>query len=117
MFSVQTGKVTKAVSKTYKGEIDGLLEQVEIVAREFAGTETESPVQTEIASKPTIEQPQEKDADIIDLEGKKLLRKKAIKRRLLWTSIVVAGGGAAYYYIQTQKEGEIPELPFPPSHP
>ena len=37
MFAVETGQTQKTVSKTYKGEVDGLLPQIQIVAWELVG--------------------------------------------------------------------------------
>jgi len=39
MFSVETGRLEKAVSDTYKGEIDGLISMVELAAWEIMGIE------------------------------------------------------------------------------
>ena len=39
MFAVETGQTQKTVSKTYKGEVDGLLPQIQIVAWELVGIE------------------------------------------------------------------------------
>jgi len=37
MFSVESGATIKTVSKTYKGEIDGLITEIEILAWEILG--------------------------------------------------------------------------------
>ena len=37
MFTVESGETEKTVSKTYKGEVDGLLPQIQIVAWELVG--------------------------------------------------------------------------------
>ena len=37
IFSVESGQTEKTVSKTYKGEVDGLLPQIRIVAWELVG--------------------------------------------------------------------------------
>ena len=115
VFSVQSGKVVNAVSKTYKGEIDGLLEQVEQIAWELANkksplknfTDAVQDPKAVAPSKPRYEQPLEKT-----------IKKKGSKRWLLWTTILVsAGGGAAYFYLQSLEEEQGTELPLPPPPP
>jgi hypothetical protein len=106
-FSVQTGKVVNAVSRTYKGEIDGLLEQVESTAWELVEKSTPRPVQKVVMpSKSTREQPEEK-----------VVKKKGSKRWLLWTGILVVAGGGAVLALQSQEEEPVTELPLPPPPP
>ena len=103
MFTVESGKTEKTVSKTYKGEVDGLLPQIQIVAWELvsltppadllalAGVETEE----EVAE----EKPKKKG-------GSKWFRNTLIL-------LVLAGGGA--YLAMQGGDADLPEPPAPPT--
>lgn len=85
MFSVETGQTEKAVSKTYKGEIDGLLDQIAIVAWELMGLEPPADLLARAGVKPP-----EPVAAVKE-------EKKGGTNWLLWgiVGLVGAGGAAA----------------------
>ncbi len=108
MFAVESGQTEKTVSKTYKGEVDGLLTQIEIVAWELVGLQAPA----ELLARAGIKPPEESKP-----EAKK--EKKSgggfgkFVRNLLIVG-VVAGGG---YYAYTQLGGAAEDLPEPPDPP
>jgi hypothetical protein len=101
MFSVETGQTERAVNKTYKGEVDGLITQVELVAWELAGLEPPDAL---------------KEKAGIPLEKPKVAKKKG-RRWLLLTGLLAAAGGGAYFYLTSQQEQPQEELGLPPEPP
>ncbi len=83
MFSVETGQTERAVSKRYKGEIDGLLDQIAIVAWELMGLQAPADLLARAGVKPP--------------EPEKVAKEGGGSNWLLWTlvGLGVAGGGAA----------------------
>ncbi len=106
MFSVETGQTIKAVNKTYKGEVDGLITQVELVAWELFGLEPPDALKERAGMK--IEEP-------------KVAKKKkgGVGRFLFWTTALAAAGGGAYYYLYIigGEEGDLALPPDPPPAP
>ncbi|NOZ04716.1 MAG: hypothetical protein GXO92_09000 [FCB group bacterium] len=102
MFSVATGQTERAVNKTYKGEVDGLITQVELVAWELVGLDPPDDL---------------KERAGISVEKPKVA-KKGGKRLLFWTGVLAAAGGGAYYYLMTQQgEKQLSDLQLPPEPP
>ncbi len=89
MFSVETGQTTKSVSKTYKGEVDGLLPIIEIVAWELVGLQPPA----ELLAKAGIAQPQV--AEVVKPKKERKPMGKGMKR-MLW--LAALGGGGYYDY-------------------
>jgi len=83
IFSVETGQTERAVSKTYKGEIDGLLDQIALVAWELMGLQPPPDLMARAGVKPP--------------EPEKAAKEGGGSNWLLWTlvGLGVAGGGAA----------------------
>lgn len=85
MFSVETGATIRTVSKTYKGEVDGLLTIIEIVAWELVGL---TPPQDKLDIVAGVGQAQQ-------VQARKPMSKGA--KRTLWAVILIGGGlGGAY---------------------
>lgn len=111
MFSVQTGAITKSVNRTYRGEIDGLIMEIEKIAWDivelspppgrFPGIEQPTPV----AVQPEPEKKEEEKPE----------KKGGFGKLLLGTVLLAAVGGGAYYYLYILP-GEEP-LPKPPTLP
>lgn len=100
MFSVETGQTEKTVTKTYKGEVDDLLTQIEIVAWELVG----------------LEPPDElKQKAGIVTEEPKVVKKSGGKKWLLWGGLLAIAGGAAY--VLTLEEASLEDLSEPPPPP
>jgi len=105
MFSVESGKTEKTVSTTFKGEIDGLLNEIEILAweimslnppEELLATQRAGGQQLAVAAAPAKE--------------------KGGLGWLFWTGVIVVGGaGAAYALLGGAAEEE--PLPNPPALP
>jgi len=103
MFSVESGATIKTVSKSYKGEIDGLITEIEILAWEILGL---TPPDHILAKK---KQP-EVVAAVIEPA------KKGGSSWLLWTTLgLAAAGGGAYYYLTLEQAPSA--LPEPPAMP
>lgn len=102
MFSVETGQTEKTVTKTYKGEVDDLLTQIEIVAWELVG----------------LEPPDElKQKAGIPLEKPKVASSGG-KKWLLWGGLLAIAGGAAYVLtLEESSLEDLNELPLPPDTP
>jgi len=100
MFSVETGQTEKTVTKTYKGEVDDLLTQIEIVAWELVG----------------LEPPDElKQKAGIVTEEPKVVKNSGGKKWLLWGGLLAIAGGAAY--VLTLEEASLEDLSEPPPPP
>jgi hypothetical protein len=106
MFSVESGATIRSSSKTYKGEVDGLLPIIQIVAWELVGLEP--------------------PADLVALaaggaapaaapkEPKKPMSKGM--KRLLWATVLIGGGGYGAYAAGLFDVAPSP-LPEPPTLP
>jgi len=104
MFSVESGKTEKTVSTTYKGEIDGLLNEIEILAWEIMSL---NPPEELLATQRAGGQ---------QLAVAAPAKEKGGLGWLFWTGIIVAGGaGAAYALLGGAAEEE--PLPNPPALP
>lgn len=102
MFSVESGATIKTVSKTYKGEIDGLITEIEILAWEILGL---TPPEHLLAKK---KQPEGPVAQVS--------QKEKGSSWLLWTTLgLAAAGGGAYYYMNLEQAPAT--LPAPPAMP
>lgn len=104
MFSVESGETEKTVSKTYKGEVDGLLTQIQIVAWELVGLKAPQV----LLDKAGIQSPVEEVAEVPKKKGgSKWLRNTLI--------ILLLAGGGAYVAMQAGGGADLPEPPDPPS--
>ena len=102
MFTVESGKTEKTVSKTYKGEVDGLLTEIQVVAWELVGLQPPADLLAAAGIAPPEEVAEEKPKK---KGGSKWLRNTFIL-------LVLAGGG---YYVSTMAGGaDLPEPPDPP---
>ena len=102
MFSVESGATLKTVSKTYKGEIDGLITEIEILAWEILGLT--APEQLIAKQK----MPQGAVAAVAPA-------KKGGTKWWLWGGLLlVAGGGAALAMAGDDAPAVLPEPPAMP---
>ena len=102
IFSVESGQTEKTVSKTYKGEVDGLLPQIQIVAWELVGLEAPA----DLLAAAGQEIPEEVKEISKKKEGSKWFRNTLIL-------LVLAGGG--YAAMQAGGDADLPEPPNPPT--
>ena len=104
MFSVESGQTEKSVSKTYKGEVDGLLPQIQIVAWELVGLKAPA----DLLAAAGVADPVEEVAEAKPKKkgGGKFLRNTAIV-------LLLAGGG--YYAYMMMGEEDLPMPPEPPT--
>ena len=102
MFSVESGQTEKTVSKTYKGEVDGLLPQIRIVAWELVGLDPPA----ELLAAAGLGANEEAKEDPKKKSSSKWLRNTLIL-------LVLAGGG--YAAMQAGGDTDLPEPPDPPS--
>ncbi len=103
LFSVETSETIRAVNKTYKGAVDGLITQVELVAWDLAGLEPPDAL---------------KEKAGIPLEEPKIVKKSGSKKWLLWGGLLtLAGAGAAYAMSQQDEGGVLEDLGEPPDPP
>jgi TolB-like protein len=104
MFTVESGQTEKTVSKTYKGEVDGLLAEIQIVAWELVGLQPPADLLASAGIAPPEEVAEEKPKK---KGGSKWFRNTFIL-------LVLAGGG---YYVSTMAGGDadLPEPPDPPT--
>lgn len=106
LFSVETGATIRSVSKTYKGEVDGLLPVIEVVAWELVGLTPPADLLARAGGTPEpVEQPK---------EPRKPMSKGM--KRLLWATILLGGGGYGAYAAGLFDPVPVP-LPEPPTLP
>jgi hypothetical protein len=102
MFSVESGATIKTVSKSYKGEIDGLITEIEILAWEILGL---TPPEHLLAKQKQPEGP----VAVTPAE-------KGGSSWLLWTTLgLAAAGGGAYVLLSAEEAPAV--LPEPPAMP
>ena len=104
MFAVETGQTQKTVSKTYKGEVDGLLPQIQIVAWELVGIQPPADL---LALAGELE-PEEAAKE----EPKKKGGSKWFRNTLI---LLLLAGGGAYAVMQAGGDADLPEPPQPPT--
>ncbi len=115
IFSVGTGRTEKAVNKTYKGEVDGLITQVELVAWELVGLEPPDALKERAGIAVAVKEPEPAEEPVDEPE--KVVKKKSSKKWLLYTGIIAIAGGGAAYYLMTQQDDGPAELSLPPAPP
>jgi hypothetical protein len=103
MFAVESGQTEKTVSKTYKGEVDGLLPQIQIVAWELVGLEPPA----DLLAAAGQELPEEVKEKTKKKGGSKWLRNTFI--------LLLLAGGGAYAAMQAGGAADLPEPPDPPT--
>jgi len=103
MFTVESGETEKTVSKTYKGEVDGLLPQIQIVAWELVGLTPPADLLA-LAGVETEE-------EVAEEKPKKKGGSKWFRNTLIL--LVLAGGGA--YLAMQGGDADLPEPPAPPT--
>ena len=102
MFSVESGATIKTVSKSYKGEIDGLITEIEILAWEILGLTPPEHL---------LEKQKQPEGPVAVAPAE-----KGGSSWLLWTTLgLAAAGGGAYYYLNLEQPPAV--LPEPPTLP
>ena len=102
MFSVESGATIKTVSKSYKGEIDGLITEIEILAWEILGLTPPEHL---------LEKQKQPEGPVAVASAE-----KGGSSWLLWTTLgLAAAGGGAYYYLSLEPDPVV--LPNPPAMP
>ena len=85
MFSVETGATIRSSSKTHKGDVDGLLVIIEVVAWELVGLQPPADLLARVGG----------DVVAAPAASKKPMSKGS--KRLMWTVLILGGGlGGAY---------------------
>jgi len=107
IFSVETGATIRSSSKTHKGEVDGLLNIIEIVAWELVGLQAPAELLAKVGGGPAAVAEAPK-------EPRKPMSKGA--KRLLWTVLLVGGGGYGAFAAGLFDPAPVP-LPEPPTLP
>ena len=86
MFSVETGATIRSSSKTHKGDVDGLLVIIEVVAWELVGLQPPADLLARVGGDVVVAAP---------AAPKKPMSKGS--KRLMWTVLILGGGlGGAY---------------------
>ena len=106
MFSVETGATIRSSSKTHKGDVDGLLVIIEIVAWELVGLQAPADLLARAGGgEQVVAAPK---------EPKKPMSKGA--KRLMWTVLLLGGGLGGAYAAGVFDTPPVP-LPEPPTLP
>ena len=105
MFSVETGATARAVTKTYKGEVDGLLNVISVVAWELVGLTPPAELLARIGE----------GQDVAKVKQPRQPMSKGMKR-FLWTAVLLGGGGYGAYAAGLFDPAPVP-LPEPPTFP
>jgi len=106
IFSVETGATIRSSSKTHKGEVDGLLTIIEIVAWELVGLQAPADLLAKVGGPATIADAPKKE--------KKPMSKGA--KRTMWTVLILGGGLGGAYAAGLFDPTPVP-LPEPPTLP
>ena len=107
LFSVETGATIRSSSKTYKGEVDGLLPIIQIVGWELVGLQPPADLlaMTGVATPAPVAPPK---------EPRKPMSKGM--KRILWATLILGGGGYGAYAAGLFDVAPSP-LPEPPTLP
>ena len=107
LFSVETGATIRSSSKTYKGEVDGLLPIIQIVGWELVGLQPPADLlaMTGVAAPAAVAPPK---------EPRKPMSKGM--KRILWATLILGGGGYGAYAAGLFDVAPSP-LPEPPTLP
>ena len=107
LFSVETGATIRSSSKTYKGEVDGLLPIIQIVGWELVGLQPPADLLAlaGVAAPEPVKAPK---------EPRKPMSKGM--KRLLWATLILGGGGYGAYAAGLFDPAPVP-LPEPPTLP
>ena len=105
MFSVETGATIRSSSKTHKGDVDGLLVIIEIVAWELVGLQAPAELLARVAGDNVVAAP---------AAPRKPMSKGA--KRLMWTVLLLGGGLGGAYAAGVFDTPPVP-LPEPPTLP
>ena len=106
MFSVETGATIRSSSKTHKGDVDGLLVIIEIVAWELVGLQAPADLLARVESGDQVV--------AAPAAPKKPMSKGA--KRLMWTVLLLGGGLGGAYAAGVFDTPPVP-LPEPPTLP
>ena len=101
MFSVESGATVKSVSKSYKGEIDGLITEIEILAWEIVGLTAPD----HILAKQKIQEGAVTAAPA----------KEGGRSWLMWAALGLAAAGGGVYLLSGEEPPAV--LPEPPNMP
>jgi len=113
LFSVESGAITRTVNSTYKGEIDGLIMEVEKMAWQIV--ELAPPTGRFPGEEPAVAAAPPQQEQPVQVEKEKPKKKKRGRGLLLLTLAAAAVGGGAYFLIPPPPEEEA--LPGPPTLP
>ena len=104
LFSVETGEIVRSVNKTYKGAIDGLIIQVELVAWDLSGFDPPDELKLKAG---------------IPLEKPKVASSKRGKKWLLWGGLLALAGAGAVVAMSSSEDTPSPvvDLAGPPAPP
>ena len=105
MFSVETGATIRSSSKTHKGDVDGLLVIIEVVAWELVGLQPPADLLARAGGDEVVAAP---------AAPKKPMSKGA--KRLMWTVLLLGGGLGGAYAAGVFDTPPVP-LPEPPTLP
>ena len=105
MFSVETGATIRSSSKTHKGDVDGLLVIIEIVAWELVGLQAPAELLARVGGD---------DVGAAPAAPRKPMSKGA--KRLMWTVLLLGGGLGGAYAAGVFDTPPVP-LPEPPTLP
>jgi len=105
MFSVETGATIRSSSKTHKGDVDGLLVIIEIVAWELVGLQAPAELLARVGGDNVVAAP---------AAPRKPMSKGA--KRLMWTVLLLGGGLGGAYAAGVFDTPPVP-LPEPPTLP
>ena len=105
MFSVETGATIRSSSKTHKGDVDGLLVIIEVVAWELVGLQPPADLLARAGGDEVVAAP---------AAPKKPMSKGA--KRLMWTVLLLGGGLGGAYAAGLFDTPPVP-LPDPPTLP
>jgi len=105
MFSVETGATIRSSSKTHKGDVDGLLVIIEVVAWELVGLQPPADLLARVGRDAVVAAPG---------APKKPMSKGA--KRMMWTVLLLGGGLGGAYAAGLFDTPPVP-LPEPPTLP
>lgn len=99
VIDIETGAISNTMTRDYRGEIDGLIREIEHISWELVGLRHPDAVAADLASGPsiTLEEIANMRKGGASLDQANGGKKGGFGKLLMWTVLLAAAGGGGYY--------------------